>query len=260
MSVIILSVLVMSLLLGISRSVAKKMTFSADFFFGEKAYFAAESGVEKALILLKDAPAKHGEIPITFSTDPTEIELSIHNNSQEFLFSLAPFASRKLRLQVNTKGETYAPANLSKISISASPENGNPLPEMFLWSIQCRTEDNTTVSIQSSASEVQSGEIFNWNGNYDDKDGKTRPQFPVSQFWEDELASEDEQKSCFLSFQNLTDTPLSVNIKSHGIPPERAIITATGKAQNRQKKIEFEYLQNNLSSFFNFGLLHTEKE
>lgn len=256
---LILSGLVLSITLGLAKVVAKELEFSADFFFGEKAYFAAESGVETALLRLKRDPITNGNIPIKLESNTqkitTKVSLNIDNLTENVSFMLDGYRSRKLRLK-KYEDKQERPVKLQDLHITVGSDDFRNNQNLFLWGIQCQ-KNGKTIAIQGKSPSAQREDFFSWSGDYDDEKGFTTPFYSISAFWND--LTETEKISCLLSFQNLTEQTLSIQLENMSMPPEKAMVTARGYSKNREKTIQFEYLQNNLSSFFNFGLLHSDK-
>jgi len=251
---LILVGLVLSITVGVARIVGQQIETSSDFFLTEKAYFGAESGVETALLELKNNPVHHGrsslEIDEVNTVGNTKVNLVVKNFQRTINFSLDPNQSTKLRLKTHNGVTNLSSLNLS-ITGPASRVRGN----LVLWGIQCQTEEGT-ISIQGKTAEVKNQNILQWSGLADDQTNNVVDQ-TVGEFWNQ---SGLDRQSCLLSLQNLSSNNLvNIVLKSDGMAPDKALVRSVGRAGNRQKIIEFEYLQNRLSAFFNFGFVHQDK-
>lgn len=250
----ILSGLIITVGLGLAKILATEVNFSADVLFSEKAYFAAESGVEMALGELNISPVQNverHETNVRSGDESAQSILTIENllprsGESSFSFQILPLQTQKLRLKKDTDPAAGI-ANENVESFDLRVEGGR-----LHWKFLCQTKDGT-VALQNVSDE---GDISNFyhsqRGNYDDESGLT---FINKSFEELEIPSQD----CFLSFTNLDQSnPIEITFSGSQLPPPRALVKAIGQSGGRQKSIVFEYAQKNLSSFFDFGLFHTE--
>lgn len=258
---IILSGMILAIGLGLVKILTTELQFSADLIFSEKAYFAAESGVEIALLELNKEPVQNTENAVIFEEPDfsgARSELTIENLEDEFGFNLTPKETVKLRLRKDTdpgKDLNLAIQPVTNFKISVNPAGD------VRWKIICTKtmkdeKAHRTVSIQNTLSSTFM-EISSQSGTYDDEDGASS-NTSVSTFFAN-LGDED-QKTCFLSLTNLANTNLEITFSNTEMPPPRAKVIATGKAGNREKTIIFEYAQKRLSPFFDFGLLHIDRK
>ncbi len=234
---VVLSAMILTIGIGAAKMLVKEVEFSSDFLFSEKAYFAAESGVEKALLELKKSPVQNIEntvIPIDTLTNTT---LTLSNDVPTFAFTLPPGESQKFRLIHDIKNDMlYDPQVVSDFSIDIQPDG-----KSFQWKILCNDSSQHTI----------------------DKIGTSTTDLPnflstTSGFttW-----TQPVKETCFLSIQNLETTDdISFTFNSSAtMAPHKARVHAVGKAGNREKHISFDYYQKNLGALFDFVLFHTDK-
>ncbi len=249
---VILSALILTISLGLSKILATEIEFSADLLFAEKAYFAAESGIETALIELKSEPVQNVvDQTLSFRTDQNgdqddsaQFNLNIQNLVSEFSILIPPQQTKKFRL----KKDTDVTLNITDQAVTDFTLNGSH--DTFQWKVQCQKNDKTT-SIQGK---WNGGSLQNQSGTYDDIDGNSSLNERVSTIF-----ANSDPKTCFFSIQNLSNDELEIDITNTQVAPETTTVSATGLSGNRQKTIEFEYSQKNISSFFDFGFLQSEK-
>jgi hypothetical protein len=241
----VLSGLILTVGLGLAKILATEVHFSADILFSEKAYFAAESGVEVALIELKKNPVQNIK-DHQISLDDATSNIAIGNLLDEFSFSLEQFQTQKLRLQKDSNsGKTFAEGGPVD-SFDLEVDGGR-----FHWKFLCQTSDEKTVALQNVFGSGKYQDFYSQMGKYDNKNGitisgKTFNDIKIS------------IKNCFFSITNLGPSTMTVTFSGTELPPPRATVRATGISGNRKKTIAFEYAQKNLSSFFDFGLFHTD--
>ncbi len=240
---------------GLANLLMKETQFSVDFLFAEKSYYAAESGVEKVLFLLKNSPiqnVQNTEIPV--GTAKTIV--NIDNSVDIFPIKLTPNKTVKLRLKVDDDGtfsESIRPISLENLTFDFSEFSSNS----FQWKILCQ-QSGSPISLQNVLNSQNS--IFkNFTGTRETIVGNS-PGIKVENFWN--TLSENEKKSCFLSLQNLneTDTLRFIIELADNLPPEITTIISHGTAGSREKIIKFNYHQKNLASFFDFGFFHSDDE
>ncbi len=247
---IILSAIMMTIGLSAAKMIIHEVKFSTNFLFSEKAYFAAESGVEVALLELKANPVQHIK-DYTVSLDTTaEALLNLKNKVQKFSFELAPNQSQKFRLlRDNKDDENYNGIPIDTFELKVTP---NDLTKKYQWKILCK--DTTP--------EKKTKTLVNNNGNHNisnffQEDAHPSGELGLKNFnaWEGGI----DNKTCFLFIQNTSTSPLTFAFEnSTKMAPEKARINAVGKAGNREKTIGFDYYQTNLGSLFDFVLLHTD--
>ncbi len=238
---------------GLTNLLMKEIQFSEDFLFAERSYYAAESGVEKALFSLKNSPIQNIEnvdIPIGYATTT----LNIKNSVDTFAVELTPNQVIKLRLKIDndtTFAESIRPISLENLILNFTDFTSNS----FQWKILCQQSGNP-ISLQSVLNSSASA-FKNFRGT---KETTTNYQTNISvdAFWGS--LSVNEKESCFLSLQNLSETrTLKFNINlANKIPPAVATVVSHGKAGSREKIIKFDYRQKNLASFFDFGFFHSD--
>ena len=272
---IILSGLILAVGLGLSRVLMTELEFSADLLFSEKAYFAAESGVEKSLLALKDKPLNYViESDKEVGTGAT-YDLEIANSVEKFPFVLDKNETIKFRLGVdeneNFAGYSVRPITNFEINLDL---NGREQKENLHWKILCLV-DNGGNHAKKTVALSGTGNDFT-KGNYDDGDRislDTRVVDFLSQ-------NNSNQNPCFMSLSNFseidegnlnrTNTMLALQdtdseirgifkpIIPETIAPAKVKITATGKSFSREKIVSFDYWQKNLSAVYDLGLYYTK--
>ena len=254
---VILSGLIVTVGLTMMKIFATEIQFSANLLHGERAYFGAESGVEIALLELKNEPVDGIDVDIFSPTEVqefgTKINLKIQNRFQtlaEKTMRLMPQQTQKLRLKTDTDlGRNEVIQAVETFSFSVNPAS------KILWKILCR-KNGKTVALQN----INSGSVFssdNLFGVFDDETGQSIMGVSVSNLFNQKLGTNDEKKSCFLSLTNLEGNEIVLDFQnSPNLPPAQAKIKSIGRSGPTQKLIVFRYAQKSLSSFFDFGLFH----
>lgn len=246
-STLIVAVIVAAMLLtigvGAANMLVKDVELSADLVLSEKAYFAAESGVEKALLNLKLQPVQHlvdGEIEV----DPyTKIILNLENKVSEFGFELAPSTSQKFRL-IQDSGDLF---DYNEEVIDTFDLDVLPAGELFQWKILCNKLSNP----QKTISLINQENSRNFIDFFSQQD-VNNATFAT---WEDV-----DKTSCFFSVQNLSTETLDFQFTTTTtMTPHKVRVHAKGQAGDREKHIVFDYNQKNLGSLFDFVLFHTDE-
>ncbi|MCF7917426.1 pilus assembly PilX N-terminal domain-containing protein [Candidatus Gracilibacteria bacterium] len=251
---LILSALIVTVGIGLAKILATEIQFSSDILFGEKAYFAAESGVEIALREMNAEPVQNIE---NYETSPksddqsAKLILSIQNlqplfPETSFSLRINPKQTQKLRLRKDTdpsEGVLAGPVGDFDLSV----EGGR-----FQWKFLCQS-NNGTISLQNISNPGDFPHFYDQKlGISDDEFGNTTIDKTFS-----DIGADPAQ--CFFSLTNLDENnPITVTFANTEMPPSKAAIHSTGKSGGRQKSIVFEYAQKNLSPFFDFGLFHKE--
>lgn len=262
---IILSGLILVVSVGLSQVLITELEFSADLLFSEKAYFAAESGVEKSLLALKGKPLNWViEDGVVVGTGAT-YDLNIANSVTKFPFNLEKNKTMKFRLGVDTS-ESFA--GYSPIPVNPMitlDQESIPFGRKLQWKILCSENDANG----SKKTVALSGWGNNFNtGDYDNgeniKKNESRSDFltkatGICFMWlsfPEQLPGSSNNESRTASSttsQNFAGISGIVSAED-GIAPAKVKITATGKSFSREKIVSFEYLQKNLSSKFDLGL------
>ncbi len=248
---LIISGMLISLALALTKIVSDELQFSADLLLAERAYFAAESGVEQSLLSLKTSPINYVNIE-TILPNASITEVFVENSKTEFPFSLPPKTILRWQLGLDTNDEMLVVQKLVKdFEINIDP----PATVSDLqWKIQCNNSlVNTTEMLQARASGnlITEISIGGWDNGTD---------LPVDKNIQDFLSSFLDDDLCFISLTNFGNGNISGKVKSLNgeMAPAQTHVRAIGKAAGREKIIEFEYRQKNLNPFFDFGLLHRE--
>ncbi len=246
-STLIVAVVIAAMLLtigvGAAKILVKDVEFSSDLMFSEKAYFAAESGIEQALLNLNVRPVQNMDNTEIQIDSHTKISLDIENSLLEFNFNLLPSMSQKFRLLKDLKNNLdYEPVVIDSFNLDITPA-GFP----FQWKILCRDKSDSSKTISMIRQELSSSFL-----NFFDRLDKNDKTFSS---W-----AEADKETCFFSVQNLSDESLNFKFKNNSkMAPHKTHVHAMGIAGNREKHISFDYAQNNLGSLFEFVLFHTDK-
>lgn len=270
------------LLLGLSAAalMARELNLATDVLYSERAYYAAEGGIERALIALnvpnegvqhidKNTEALSGFAGV--SDQATDSYYAIDNqvdSGEIFSFDLEPFGAQKFRFQyddVSTLGFNADVSSDMQISVDPSVR--------YQWRFICQASDNRTyalvgshtgnlMSIKNAAGLIEDSDptdrsvnFSSWNqvcGEYQVTPGGGGSCITLL------TMGASEKESCFLSIQNLDDTDVA-NFKFRAAgkaAPHLAEVSARATAGNRTKIIEFDYLQKNLGGLFDFSFYH----
>lgn len=255
---ILLSALILTVGMGLIKILATELEFSSDLLFAEKAYFAAESGVELTLQELKESPTQHVDsLSQLIKSDSSEEEAVVHisiqnliHPSEEFETSVPPKKTIKFRFQKDADLSTpWMPEGTDNFDIALEGA------AFFHWKLVC-SHSGGTVSLQEKLPAGEYPDFAAQTGIYDNPEGISS-QKALSDFLA--MLSGDEKNTCFLSFTNLDQAnDMTLTLKNTEMAPPTATIRSLGQSNNRSKLILFEYAQKNLSPFFDFGLFHTE--
>ena len=262
---VVLGSIIISMGINLVGVFAKELSFAEDFVLSERAYFAAESGVELALLALREEPLDNVEgYVFGFSEDEgmAELDLSVGNKLGEMSFVLRPYENVKFRLQVDDEVgvreddlrsveswdmRVWAVDSASVVSVGDN---------VWRWRILCE-KDGRTLSLESEERVVGNFQSFRdfvgvMNGVDVDPDDNNRM---VSAFW-----NEEDSGACFLSLTNLhASESLRFEFEADdGMSPPRTEIVSRGRAGGREKVVRFLYSQKNLRPEFGFLLLHVE--
>ncbi len=250
---VIVSGMILALALALTKIVSSELQFATDLLLSERAYFAAESGVETALLSLKDEPINYVNItdaPLT--DDPEEsilMDVFVDNSKTEFGFSIDPKTAVRWRLGVDTDDtDDVAKEHVKTFEIEIASNNYADLQ----WKIQCEADNGKTKMLQERASE--SSIDGDTTGVYDQV-GYTDEDTTITEFLESDNIN--EAHLCFITLTNFGNANIKVTVTSdEEISPAQTFVRATGKAGGRKKIITFQYQQKALNPFFDFGLLH----
>lgn len=247
---VFLSVIILSLGLGAAQTVIKELNFATDLLFSEQAYYAAESGVESALIDLDKRPVQHRIVGVENLGEEGSFEPFIFNQNvagDDFDFTIPPLASQRFRLlRDRTADLVYSPVLASEFDIEVTPSG-----ESWQWKVLCQNGAGETASLQNT---LDTGSYPNFLATQPGKEGNGLANSFGT--W----ISDKDDTSCFFSVQSLSEaTNLEfVFTPRNTIAPPIATVRSTGRAGNRQKRIEFDYAQQNLGGLFDFVFFHWE--
>jgi len=242
---IVLSGLMITVGVMSPRLAVRELELSADLFLSEKAYFSAESGVEKALWQLKNDPINHVEpdlANIIPELEDAHTEVSIRNiidttadnfPDDEFEFILPPLESQKFRFQQDTD---------AAIGTTTSPVTGTVAVNLdtagrYFWRFLCEDSiTGATVALQAEAN-ADISNLLTTNG-FEDNGNNTN-----FNSW-----STVDKNTCFISIQNLQTAPVAYTFSGTTMAPHAAHIHSVGTHLNREKHIRFDYAQKSLGS------------
>ena len=242
---LIIAGMILALALSLAKIVSNELQFSADLLLGERAYFAAESGVEAALLYLKVDPINLVEREVDLPSS-TRSNITIINSVEEFDFVLNPSESLRWRLGVDSeKGFNVTAGLVRNFEII-----GDNLDGVLQWKIQCASTGKTLVLQKRAQGNLVSGS----NMGVSD-DGISVGSLSIDDF----LSGVDDSGKCFVSLTNFGEAVITGKVTANGLmAPAQTKVQAIGSSGGREKIIEFEYRQKNLSPFFDFGLLQSE--
>jgi len=261
---IVLSALMLTVGIMSARLAVRELELSADLFLSEKAYFSAESGVEKALFLLKTEPLAHvqpsdGSDDLTYPdvTHPTledaDTEVTINNlinnttgdfPEDEFSFTLEPLKSQRFRFAYDDDPLL----NTNKVALTGSVNIDIDTPGSYFWRILCVDGSGNTLALQKQASD-DIGDLTSTTGNLDNGTSENFNNW-----------SGIHKTSCFLTIQNLATAERTFTLSGTTMAPHAAHIHAIGQHQGREKHIRFDYAQSTLGDLFDFSFLHSDTD
>lgn len=245
---LIISGMLLALALALTKIVSNELQFSADLLLAERSYFAAESGVEQALFSLKTEPTNWVLNKKTNLPNASVTRVTVENSQSSFPFFLEPKSSIRWQFgnDIDPSFEII-PTKIQNFTI-----NGAELTNVLQWKFQCSQKNSSKIEMLQSR--ATSNEITgNNSGTWDN--GTQIGTKTIQDF----LDSLSDETRCFLSLMNFGERDISGTFSTTGkIAPPQTIVRATGTAGGREKIIEFEYRQKNLTPFFDFGLLQKE--
>lgn len=245
---LILSGMMLALALTLTKIVSNELQFSADLLLAERSYFAAESGVEQALLSLKNEPINWVDAKKTILPHDSVTEVTVENSQSTFPLTLDPKVS--IRWQFGTDSD--ASFNVVPHIVRNFTLDGAGMAHKLQWKFQCSQPNSPkTEMLQSRAqsNQVSGSDTGTWDNGIQ-TGTKTIQEF---------LAGLSDETRCFLSLTNFGDTPIVATFSTtQKMAPPQTIVRATGTAGGREKIIEFEYRQKNLTPFFDFGLLQKD--
>ena len=267
---VFLSGLILTIGITASRLMLKEVGFAADNLRSEKAYYHAESGVENALLELRNEPVQHIDLTAAPPSLGVEYDLSIINKikpvasgkiQDTFSFILPKFGNQQFRLRYDqNNGATASISAVSNFDLSVNA--GAATPVKYQWKITCQDTAGVTQTILKT-------ETATTISNFLDRQGCLSTDSPPLTFLAgDPCKGEPLQpfstwtgitpNTCFISFQNLEDTDTTFTFTNGTMAGHQAKVISVGKSQNREKHIVFDYAQKNIGSLFNFTFFHTE--
>lgn len=243
---IIISVMLLALAMALTKIVSDELQFSSDLLLGERAYFAGESGVEAALLHLKNEPINLIEEKVDLGNS-TSTAITTFNAVDGFDFVLNGSESLRWRLEVDRDEKILV---VDSEIVDDFEISGQGLKDDVQWKIQCAGV-NGTLLLQERAASDKIG--ISDEGVLDD--GNSVGDNSIDNF----LSGIADGTKCFISLSNFGNNVVEGRVEAVGkLSPAQTKVRARGSAGGREKIIEFEYRQKNLSPFFDFGLLQSE--
>ena len=252
---IVLSALMLTVGIMSARLAVRELTLSSDLFYAERAYFSAESGVEKALLKLKNEPVAHVQPSpgiVHPSLEDAHTEVTIRNlintttgdfPEDEFSFTLGPLQTQRFRfLQDTDPDETTTPSTIpGPVAITQSGSK-------FFWRLLCKdlTDSTLTKALQEEAT-ANISNLITTTGRLDDGTTETFNNW-----------TSVDKDSCFISIQNLDSGDNTIAFSGTTMGMHAAHVHAVGSHQNRAKHIRFDCAQDTLGNLFDFSFLHSE--
>ena len=264
---LIMSAFMLMVGLALSRFLLQDLFFIKNLIDSEKAYFAAESGVEVALGRLKTNPIEDVDENIVIA-GPIISHVVVDNLKEEHDFVLAPNQTK--RFKISRDGNI--PITQWNIEAAQTPQ-GSETAELgdISWRIICQ-KNNPTANVALSGrfpNNQPSVDFSSQQGTFDNvitdpvDPAKTIDTTDLNYSVRDYLSlpialdEASEQETCFVNYQNLSPTTTNLNLTapSPGLTPEQAIIKSSGQAGEREKVIYYQFQQSGLGSVFDFGVL-----
>ena len=112
LSSIVVSGIILTLVLSFMQIILKDIKLNADFFEGEKSYFAAESGIEYGLLALKRTPTQN--MDQTIELQAATAQINVDNLTASQILIIPSLGNVKLSLKI-AKGATFFPVDLKKL-------------------------------------------------------------------------------------------------------------------------------------------------
>ena len=258
-----LFVLIIVLGTGLLSFLLQDAQFMGQTIMTRRAYFAAESGVERALLGLKGYPTLNGTDVMVFKDQSAEVEVSIQNKTEPGTsFELKRNEQERLRL-FRTELGANGYENIPVSAFDIRRESGDA--SALSWKVICAADDGKSEAFQGQG--WPAGDTLSQNstqrGTYDLVSGSG-----TDKTLEGFLGAVENKAACILHIQNLGTEMAVFHILSEEIPPPVAIVSATGRrfsdggaistSRDPQKTITFSSAQDTLSPFFDFGLYYTE--
>ena len=267
-SVILISILILTAVMGLANVLSKELFFVADTLNGERAYFTAESGVEVANLKLLENPIYHGNIDdlnLEKATSDIKINNLISNstNPNNFTITLEKGEQQTIRLKSSIEG---ADEELTILPTISTEQNESDI----FWTIRCKgkatiagNEVKGTISLRNDLSKTNKGEVDDSEqnkNNYGNRNaGYQKEIITVAKFFLGAYSKvlNRTPNTCTLSFENLSNGEVTITVKpdNNGMAPEIGTVTATGTAQSRTKKIQFKTYQSKVNQWINWGAI-----
>lgn len=254
---IMLSALMLTVGIMSARLAVRELELSADLFLSEKAYFSAESGVEKSLFMLKSDPLSHVAPTLTDgdinALEDAHTEVSINNlinnatgdfPKDEFSFSLAPLQSQRFRFAQDSDDSITT----TKTALTGPVSIDIDTPGAYFWRILCDDGSGNTLALQKQAN-TDILDLTSETGNLDDASPTTFNAWTGV-----------DKSACFVTIQNLESSPKNFTFSGTTMAPHAAHIHAIGEHQGRTKHIRFDYAQSTLGALFDFSFLHSDTD
>ncbi len=244
----ILGAMIVTLGLGVQKLLFTELTFAAQMLQSERAHFAAESGVEQALLWLQKNEIEHlhSYSPAEALNETTTHEVTINNNVSSFSFLIGPEEAKQFILRrdevptgliTSYEADTAAVEAFTITGTVPTPDTSQP--NSFELNICLGSDANSIETVLANdvpqnksnlGEEACIVQVYNQNQFSIGADGEPDEQ-------------NNEKRSMLITVENKSKA---------GITPHRAEITSIGKDGSRQKVITFGLEQN--KSLFNRNL------
>ncbi len=247
---LLMGLVLMAFGVGLSRHVILLSSVTSGILNQEKAYYAAESGVEMgALFLRNEAVQDLDSYKIDLGGGVIDM-LTLDNIAYREEIKLMPGESVKMRYRRDDHPgiQTHLSA-LSDLSLALSSEGGGGQLE---WKLVCRDKDSLFLQGRLRAAALDS--FLALQGLDDDGQRQTVKNF---------LAPLEASvlRQCFYSFYNPGIEEVALNLEAaSGFSPSLLAFDSLGKAHGKVKRLAFDFRQKNLSTLFDFVFLHQGRE
>ncbi len=285
---LLLAGLVLMLGLSAANLLARELNFSTDVLFTERAYYGAESGVETSLVSLNEDPVQHidpqtEKIDLPGLSDDVDVSFYAINNqvkgseSEKFEFELDSFDAQKFRFNYDTDPSDGPVARQTSGNFSLKITPSSKFQWRFICPLQSGTGTYALVGEETSG--LKNSFLNAVNGIVEDVTPEAAPLTPTNfNAWTQvctewfypptgggighcNASANINQDKCFFSIQNLSPDAAAYEVTPMGssvMSPHLSEVTSRATAGDRTKLIQFDYLQKNLGSLFDFSFYHND--
>lgn len=269
---LILMGIVLSICVGVVQMVGRELVFAVDVLQSERAYYAAESGVEHTLLVLRQEPVEYYEDVTIALGSGANIRVNIENRVDEYSVELAPGEAIKFLLRKDTDNtDATALVPVGDFTLEADNESGTYDTNAFAWKYIC-PRGTRTIALQGRAATGSYSSFAAERGNLDDETNSfaipNKSFADITTGGSTALAlgsggnlTTAEQAGCFFSATNTSEMEtLTLTFQnSLSFAPPVAKVVAVGSAGSREKVVSFEYAQKNLGGLFDILFFHTQE-